>query len=278
MNLFLRKVLPVLIAFLLLGTSLGAQRRPRPRPVVKLVPVRRVPQYQFHLQLHKDHRMFVSMVSEPLTGEIGPGDLAALITDLPTGGDKFNTPDNEFPRVVIEADPALTMLAIWNPVTLFRRGTDISLSIRASLKDHDNIEVKIPWDAPEADINVKPNPLSLMVKIADNGTLSLNGDPFGSITDTKQLTARLKEIFKEREDNGVFREASNEVEKSVTILMGMSDRRFSDVVTVARDLTLAGSDRISLSMGDTLEEPDAIFDRKSILDIPPVVPRPKKKP
>lgn len=45
--------------------------------------------------------------------------------------------------------------------------------------------------------------------------ISLNGDTVGDISDTTRLVTKLREVFKKREINGVFRPKSNEIEKAV---------------------------------------------------------------
>src|SRR3954451_15642912 len=62
-----------------------------------------------------------------------------------------------------------------------------------------------PKDQPQ--VNVKPNPLTLVVGInKDTKQITLNNEPFGDVSDTSALNTKLHEIFKDRTDNGVFRE------------------------------------------------------------------------
>lgn len=73
---------------------------------------------------------------------------------------------------------------------------------------------------PMADVsgeNVRPDPLTLVVGLDNDGALRLNNDPMGSASNTGPLSAKLSEIFKERENNGIFRIGTNEVEKTVFI-------------------------------------------------------------
>lgn len=265
------------------GNTAFSQRKQIKRiSAVRSIPAKRQPSYELNLKLAAGGKMFLSVTSGP-EGELGPSDLGALITDLPTGADKFNTPNNVFPKVEISADPELTMLEVWNPITLFRQGrSDIHLSVPNGLSNGGHIEIAVPWDLPEPDVNVKPNPLFLVVTVADDGKLSLNNESTGTVSNTELLSDRLRNLFKEREANGVFREGTNEVEKSVMIAMPMSSRKFSDLISIARAIWLPGGDRIFLLMGDPLAIPDASLalpdDRKSLLDVPPVLPKRKRKP
>src|SRR3982751_828762 len=78
-------------------------------------------------------------------------------------------------------------------------------------------EAKVPAEPKDQqNVNVKPNPLTLVVAIdKETRKITLNNEPFGDVSDTEKLTSRLREIFKDRENNGVFREGSNEVEKTI---------------------------------------------------------------
>ncbi len=175
------------------------------------------------------------------------------------------------------------MLDFWNPITLFRRGrTEISVSIPTTAPFGNEVLLTVPWELPaDPNIDLKPNPLWLVITLADDGKLSLNNEPAGSLSNTDPLTKRLQELFKEREANGVFREGNNETEKSVTIVMPMSGRKFSDLVTVAEAVWLPGANPIALAMDNPLGEPidftGSSGEPKGPLDTRPI-PRPRKKP
>lgn len=105
-----------------------------------------------------------------------------------------------------------------------------------------------PKDQPQA--NVKPNPLTLVVSInKDTKAVTLNNEPFGDVTDTEKLSDKLKEVFKQREDNGVLREGTNEVEKTLFIKSPKSVR-YGDVVKVIDASKAAGASPIGLQIDD----------------------------
>lgn len=105
-----------------------------------------------------------------------------------------------------------------------------------------------PKDQPQA--NVKPNPLTLVVSInKDTKAVTLNNEPFGDVTDTQKLSDKLREIFKQREDNGVLREGTNEVEKTLFIKSPKSVR-YGDVVKVIDASKAAGASPIGLQIDD----------------------------
>ena len=116
-------------------------------------------------------------------------------------------------------------------------------------------EAKVPAE-PKPDENqviAKPNPLTLVVGVNKSDMkITLNNDVAGDISDTSGLTNRLSQIFKDRENNGVFREGTNEVEKTVFIKSPRSVR-YGDVVKVIDAVKLAGAQPIGLQIDDLAE-------------------------
>ncbi len=111
-------------------------------------------------------------------------------------------------------------------------------------------EVKLPAEPKTEDSEiVKPNPLTLVVSIDKTGTLNLNSEPTGNVSDTNNLTNKLTEIFKDRENNGVFREGTNEVEKTVFVKASQSIK-YGDFVKVVDALKLASSQPIGIQIDD----------------------------
>ena len=105
-----------------------------------------------------------------------------------------------------------------------------------------------PKDQPQ--VEVKPNPLTLVVTInRETRAVTLNNDAAGSVDDTTALNARLSEIFKARESNGVFREGTNEVEKTIFI-KSPKLAKYGDVVKVIDAAKSAGASPIGLQIDD----------------------------
>jgi biopolymer transport protein ExbD len=112
-------------------------------------------------------------------------------------------------------------------------------------------EAKVPAEPKnQQNLEVKPNPLTLVVAI-NNQTkaVTLNNEAAGDVSDASALTARLQEIFKQRENNGVFRENSNEIEKTIFIKSPKS-LRYGDVVKVIDAAKGAGASPIGLQVDD----------------------------
>ena len=112
-------------------------------------------------------------------------------------------------------------------------------------------EAKVPAEPKDQqDVNVKPNPLTLVVAInKETKAITLNNETFGDVSDTDKLNAKLAEIFKERENNGVFREGTNEVEKTI-FLKSPKSVRYGDVVKVIDAAKAAGASPIGLQIDD----------------------------
>lgn len=113
-------------------------------------------------------------------------------------------------------------------------------------------EAKVPAEPKDDNKNVilKPNPNTLIVFLSREGAkLRLNQDDIGDISDTAPLTAKLNEVFKYRESNGVLREGTNEVEKTVFIKAPKSVK-YGDVVKAIDAVKLAGAEPIGLQIDD----------------------------
>ncbi len=121
------------------------------------------------------------------------------------------------------------------------------------MKPH-QFEAKVPAE-PKDDLQVmvKPNPLTLVVQISKSDlALQLNNDKAGNVTDTQPLVDRLTNIFKQREANGVFREGTNEVEKTVFV-KAPKGVKYGDVVKVIDGIKISGAQPIGLQVDDLAE-------------------------
>ena len=112
---------------------------------------------------------------------------------------------------------------------------------------------KVPAEPKnQQQLDVKPNPLTLVVNISRERVLSLNNEPSGTVDEPDVLTNRLKGIFKERSDNGVFRENTNEIEKTLFI-KAPKTVKYGDVVRVIDAVKIAGAEPIGLQIDDLSE-------------------------
>lgn len=115
-------------------------------------------------------------------------------------------------------------------------------------------EAKVPSEPKKQEnLVVKPNPLTLVVAInSQTKGVTLNNEPAGDVSDASALTAKLDEIFKQRDTNGVFKEGTNEVEKTIFIKSPKSVR-YGDVVKVIDAAKLAKASPIGLQIDDLAE-------------------------
>lgn len=113
-------------------------------------------------------------------------------------------------------------------------------------------EAKVPAEPDETQevTPAKPNPLTLVVAVNKaNGSVTLNNEPAGNVGDTENLTTKLSQIFKDRENNGVFREGTNEVEKTVFV-KAPKTIKYGEVVNVIDAIKTAGAQPIGLQIDD----------------------------
>lgn len=116
-------------------------------------------------------------------------------------------------------------------------------------------EAKVPAE-PKDDNNqnVTPNPLTLVVSINNSDKkVLLNKDDGGNVEDASILTNKLTQIFKDRESNGVFREGTNEVEKTVFI-KAPKNLNYGSVVKVIDAVKQAGAEPVGLQIDELSSE------------------------
>ena len=122
-----------------------------------------------------------------------------------------------------------------------------------------------PEPEPEREPELfRPNPLVLFVKTGDDGRPVINNEPKA---DLGMLTTVLAEIFKEREQNGVLREGTNEVEKSVLVELSADkpDQKYGDFVKLVNAVKGGGASPIVLIEGVRLPKGRVVT---SILETP----------
>ena len=112
-------------------------------------------------------------------------------------------------------------------------------------------EAKVPAEPKnQQQLDVKPNPLTLVVSLnRETRAISLNNESAGTVEDPTALTAKLTDIFNQRTNNGVFRENSNEVEKTIFI-KSPTMAKYGDVVKVIDAAKMAGASPIGLQIDD----------------------------
>lgn len=166
-------------------------------------------------------------------------------------------------------DPSINIKALIELVN--RARSTEGTAVRVILPNDISLIVP-PQPVPDDVIDVKPNPLLLVVSVDAKRNLDLNNEKHGDLFDTASLVVRLVEIFKRREENGVFRDGSNDVEKSVYIRLDES-LTVSELEKVASAVRDSGSDLIGLKVDD---DSAVTIDRREI--VPYVPPKQERKP
>jgi biopolymer transport protein ExbD len=121
------------------------------------------------------------------------------------------------------------------------------LSLKLAAADGDFM-VMIPVSAyADEDIaNLRPNPLTLVVRVDANHRLYLNGDLQKS---QQALFARLQQVFRQRKKMKAYRPGSNEIEATL-FLKPYPDLSFSGAIDLLRALHRVGANPLGLQIDD----------------------------
>lgn len=113
------------------------------------------------------------------------------------------------------------------------------------------LEVKLPPDSDEIKPKPlpKPNPLTLVVYIDKTKNVFLNKAAMGNSGETANLMKNLTDVFKQREENGIFREGTNEVEKN-TFLKASLSLNYGDAAKVIDAMKGSGAQPITIQIDD----------------------------
>lgn len=111
----------------------------------------------------------------------------------------------------------------------------------------ERFEVRLPQPTDKTTEAVRPNPLTLVVMLDKDGILMLNREDTGRISETELLKNKLDRIFKERESNGVFREETNEVEKTVFLKVSKSGK-YGDFIKLVEAVKGARAEPIGIQI------------------------------
>jgi len=112
---------------------------------------------------------------------------------------------------------------------------------------------------PNEDLSqLKPNPLTLVVSIANDLQLKLNQDGIGSVNDTSALSQRLAQLFRQRKDQRAYKPGmetrtdlseDERIEKTVFVKAPRS-LKYGDVVKVIDAIKGAGASPVGLQVDD----------------------------
>ena len=212
--------------------------------------------FAFVVEILDDEKIRLSVQRTDRSHLLSAAELNQFFSGLPVARSKRT--NGIEPIIIIEVAPSVHLASF--------------LDLVGKIRDSSKLAIKIDCGGPFVGIHPKlnqrqlieimPNPLLLLVNVAENSTLSLNGKEAGSLTDPSKIERWLADIFRQREANGVFRPGTNEIEKTVYIKMSRSGR-FSDLIKLADVLTDAGADRVGLQV----DEPETVPERKELIPI-----------
>lgn len=111
-----------------------------------------------------------------------------------------------------------------------------------------NFEVRLQ-ERIDPGVISKPNPFTLVAAVDKDGKLLLNNEPKGTMPDASRIETTLKNIFKDREDNGIFREGTNEVEKTIHIKASKSTK-YGDFIKLVEAVKAARAEPIGIQIDD----------------------------
>lgn len=113
-----------------------------------------------------------------------------------------------------------------------------------------DFKAKLPAEPKQTDADIIINPQTLVVSLGSDSTLKLNNgkENFGNSEDTAPLVEKLKNVFKEREQNLAFDE-NGKIRKTVFI-KAPRNLAYGKVVKAVDAVKIAGAEPISLQIDD----------------------------
>lgn len=172
-----------------------------------------------------------------------PAENALFFSNLSRLGDSRLTPAARAalaPGVMIKPYGALKYKKLAEAVRAARNPSDLRVVVETGDDFYLGIKKKPDLKKPP-----RPNPMTLVLTVDNEDRLYLNNEPHGSLSNTSELSNYLKSIFKDRENNGVFREATNVIETTV-FLNPRDDLPIADLMKLVNVLREAGSDTVEL--------------------------------
>src|SRR5689334_5894503 len=76
--------------------------------------------------------------------------------------------------------------------------------------------IVLPSGLEKNSIELAPNPLTLLIKIGEDGLIKLNGQNLGQLSNPTLLITKITRILQERQKNGVLSPGTNEMEGTVS--------------------------------------------------------------
>ena len=155
--------------------------------------------------------------------------------------------------VTVRADPSLRFDIVVKVLRSVRQALNACFNVEASTSSYNPYVYIYPEPKEKSNLTAYPNPLLLIVHLDKNSDITLNNEKMGSLSDTSVIRNFLRQIFIEREKNGVLRAYSNDVEKTVRVKAEHS-ATFGDVIKIVDALKEAGASPVGLQIDDSHED------------------------
>ena len=252
------------LAFAAQGQRKGGAKTPTTKPeILSLTPPKqkrfetepKIRDFAFVVNLEADGRATVAVQVNEINDKVDVEDLDRIYEGF-ASSQRFPSNNKEpafDPIIIIRPSQSILYKDLMRFVEPLRKFGPNRIKVLADQERFVIVPARVRKEIASGPIF--PNPLRLTINVTADNQVTLNADPCGSLSDLSQLSASLKRIFRDREANGVIRETTNDIEKSVYIRL--PDRLgFADVVKLAATLRQAGADLISFDLGP---DPDVKF-------------------
>jgi biopolymer transport protein ExbD len=240
-------VLTMFIGF----SSVQAQKKKRPlkKPVSSPATINeasRSEDYVLMVEIDKDSKIKLAVQKSAASEFLGETQATNLLTDFLAKFFNRKPSEKLNSAVIVKPHPVLKYAEIIDVVKKIRSLTMQKIRVEIDKDFYVYVLREIP---KKERAKLKPNPATLVVELDKNMKLRLNRDEMGSLNDLSPLERTLKEIFRLREDNGIFRNGTNEVEKRI-FLKAPPSVGFFDVIKIIESLRKTGASPIGLHIDD----------------------------
>ncbi|HEY8560741.1 MAG TPA: biopolymer transporter ExbD [Pyrinomonadaceae bacterium] len=110
-------------------------------------------------------------------------------------------------------------------------------------------KAKVPAE-PIRGADPPPSTNALIVAVKNDSSLRLNReDDMGTVEESERLIETLRTVFRQREQEGIFRPGTNEIEKTVFI-KAPKNINYGSVAKVVDAVKLSGAEPIGLQLDD----------------------------
>ena len=208
------------------------------------------------LTLAADNKLYLKQKTD-VSGEAARTDKIVTREELPDRLKKFSEsmpPDKQI--VYLKADISASFENVLQIFEIIRKAEidRVGLVVIGEKNDSDPYQtsstmlgVKLPEPPKISSEPLRPNPNTLIAMLEADGGLRLNNEESGTVSDAGRLENRLTEIFKDRESRGVFREGTNEIEKTVFLKVSKSVK-YGEFIKLAEAVKGAGAEPIAVQI------------------------------